>query len=315
MLLTQIEGVGLMLFSLLNCNILTFYNLSNCFSPCTDTPGTVDDRNKYPLSYPCNVWPKDKMPHLEAAAKELGLLLKDVTVKVARHLDALIDSKASTYKSGTLFNALEETEKVKCRLLYYYPKHDDDTNGTSNGSNNNKNKMNNNSWIGWHNDSGFLTALAGEIYVDHTTGSVLDSSPDEHAGLYVADRQDKPRHVAIPADCMAIQLGECTQVLSGGSLVATPHWVKAVEGAPNVARISLAAFVDTPPGFALVTPQGCSREKVCHPELQSRRVPPLEQRWTENGMSFGDFLTKTFQMYYEWTTTTTPEKIDSESKE
>jgi hypothetical protein len=30
----------------------------------------------------------------------------------------------------------------------------------------------------------------------------------------------------------------------------------------------------------------------------SSRVPPLSKRW-ENGMTFGKFLEKTFQMYYD----------------
>ena len=153
------------------------------------------------------------------------------------------------------------------------------------------------------NDSGFLTALAGDFYVHHDSrgSQLLDSCPeDPQAGLYVADRTDDIHRVEIPPDCMAIQMGECTQILSGGVVCATPHWVRAAQ-TPNIARISLAAFVDTPPQFPLTTPPGQSKESVCHSNQQSKRVPPLEQRWTENGMTFGDFLTKTFEMYYNWT--------------
>ena len=259
------------------------------YNPCTDTPGSPEDREKYPLSYPCNVWPDEKMPAFEPAAKEFGMLLKTVTVDLARHLDVYLQAKVDSYQPDLLYHAMKGTEKVKGRLLYYYPQKEDDEEG--------ENKK---SWIGWHNDSGFLTALAGDFYLDHTTGKLLESCPDDQAGLYVADRQDNIHRVAIPSDCMAIQLGECTQILSGGAVCATPHWVRAA-GGKNIARISLAAFVDTPPEFQLWTPSGSTKESVCHSDQQSKRVPPLDQRWTENGMTFGDFLTQTFQMYYDWT--------------
>jgi len=265
------------------------------FNPCTDTPGSAEDRAKYPLSYPCNVWPtEDKVPDFENSAKELGMLLKGVTVDLARHLDAYLQARVTSYQPNTLYHAMKDTEKVKGRLLYYYPHtkiESDDGNEDDERSE---------SWIGWHNDSGFLTALAGDFYLDHTTGQLLDNCPDDQAGLYVADRQDEIHRVVIPSDCMAIQLGECTQILSGGVVCATPHWVRAAK-TPNVARISLAAFVDTPPQFQLWTPKGATKEMVCHSDQQSKRVPPLDKRWTENGMTFGDFLTQTFQMYYNWT--------------
>ncbi|CAB9530416.1 expressed unknown protein [Seminavis robusta] len=268
------------------------------YNPCTDCPGTEQDRAQYPLSYPSNLWPSDRLPELEPAAKTMGLLLKDVTIGLATHLDAYICNKLSAkeqanYQPDTLSKALADTEKVKCRLLYYFPK---STAATTTSRNNNNNK---NSWIGWHNDSGFLTALAGDYYVDHAAGAIMDDAPDNKAGLYVADRHDNLQRVVIPPDCLAIQMGECTQILSGGAVCATPHMVRS-SGVDGVARISLAAFVDTPPTFPLWTPTGGDDL------LESKRVPPLHQRWTTNGMTFGDFLTQTFQMYYDWGKTNQP---------
>ena len=100
--------------------------------------------------------------------------------------------------------------------------------------------------------------------------------------------------VDIPSDCMAIQLGECTQIVTGGSVVATPHCVK---GAPDLVRISLACFIDVPPGVAVSAPSAESVNKILAKE--SRRVPPLSKRW-QDGMTFGDFLKKTFEVYYEF---------------
>lgn len=255
------------------------------FNPLTDQPGTEEDRKAFPLSYPTNKWPNQDMPALEPAAKRLGSLMKDVAVLVARHIDDYALQRNPSYTPDALFNAMADTEKVKGRLLYYYPLPGGD--GASEDS-----------WIGWHNDSGFLTALAGDMYLS-PDGQKLSGSPSPEAGLYVVDRQDRVVQVRLPSDCMAIQMGECTQILTGGAVVATPHCVR---GAPNIARVSLACFIDTPPTFRLSCPGGSSgnegNDSTSLVGKTSSRVPLLAKRWTNN-MTFGEFLEKTFQIYYE----------------
>ena len=63
--------------------------------------------------------------------------------------------------------------------------------------------------------------------------------------------------VKIPADCMAIQVGECTQVVTGGEFVATPHCVRGCRPqytqGRKVARVACPCFVDTHPTFELRT--------------------------------------------------------------
>ena len=314
------------------------------FNPLTDQPGTQEDRAKFPASYPCNIWP-DRIPDFEVNAKRIGTLMKDVVVHLSKHLDAFAHEKNPEYAPDTLYQAMKTTEKVKGRLLYYFPLSCQDATSED-------------SWIGWHNDSGFLTALAGDLYVNDDTGEVLSESPDPNAGLYVVDRQDRVVHVSIPHDCMAVQMGECVQILSGGSVVATPHCVRGVVVAQNVvdrqdhvvhvsiprdcmavhmgecvqiltggsvvatphcvrgvvvaqsssgsgnshlpvARISLPCFIDLPPNVPLCMP-GCTKEQVLTAGVGSSRVPPLSARWTHNGMLFGDFLQKTFSLYYDW---------------
>jgi isopenicillin N synthase-like dioxygenase len=229
-------------------------------------------------------------------AKRIGTLMKDVVVHLSKHLDAFAHEKNPEYAPDTLYQAMKTTEKVKGRLLYYFPLSCQDATSED-------------SWIGWHNDSGFLTALAGDLYVNDDTGEVLSESPDPNAGLYVVDRQDHVVHVSIPRDCMAVHMGECVQILTGGSVVATPHCVQGVvvaqssSGSGNshlpVARISLPCFIDLPPNVPLCMP-GCTKEQVLTAGVGSSRVPPLSARWTHNGMLFGDFLQKTFSLYYDW---------------
>lgn len=253
------------------------------FNPLIDIPGTIEERMKFPLSYPCNRWPKaSSLPSFEVAAKRLGSLMKDVAVDFAKHIDNYAHFINNSYPCETLFKTLVETEKVKGRLLYYYPLVGGDE----------KEKSTEDSWIGWHNDSGFLTCLSGGIFME-PDGTILPDSPCDDAGIYVVDRNDQVLQVKLPSDCMGIQIGECTQILTGGAVSATPHCVK---GAPNVARTSFACFIDTPPTYPVKAPPGQDTKQLAS---NSSRVPSLCNRW-HDGMLFGEFLEKTFKMYYDF---------------
>jgi isopenicillin N synthase-like dioxygenase len=305
------------------------------FNPVTDVPGSAQDRATYPLSYPQNKWPSHEMmgPDFKNQAVTLGCLLKNVVVELCRHVDALAAQKvgcgANGYPADFLYNVMKDTEKVKARLLYYFPL---ETTKKSIPSSSSVEcaavaTAAEDSWTGWHLDSGFLTALAGDFYVNHETGEILEQSPDPHSGLYIVDRHDQVRHVQIPPDCLAVQIGECTQICTGGAVVATPHCVRGcghmsaaddsntISTTPlplHVARISMPCFIDTPPSFPLSVPRGSSREQVLQAGLQSRRIPPLEKRWTRNGMTFGDFLNDTFAMYYDWKPAPEPATNDND---
>jgi isopenicillin N synthase-like dioxygenase len=151
---------------------------------------------------------------------------------------------------------------------------------------------------GWHNDSGFLTGLTPDIFLNHSTGKLLPANPEpDVAGLWVADRSGSAVKVTIPPDCMAIQCGECLQVTSGGKFVATPHCVKPPLRSPGIARACMPIFVDTEPQFVLKAPT--TREAVLENTIK-QRVPPLADRWVD-GQTFADFLGTTFKAYYEWT--------------
>lgn len=318
------------------------------FNPIVDVPGTIEEREMYPTSYPVNIWPgEDMIPGggFERCGKDLGCLMKDVVTLLASHIDDYV--KAQMQSSGTnvekegegegysgsaccMGEEMKHTEKVKGRLLYYFPQDTDMNRDETKNNNNNNNDPEIDSWIGWHNDSGFLTALAGDIYVDHDTGEIIPKDEiDPKAGLYVQDRSGDIRQIRIPDDCMAIQIGECLQIITGGHVVATPHCVRGAD--PNwecsssddtgttvsanttrtvngkkrkVARISFPCFVDTVPSFPLTVPPGRTRDDIFKSGVVGcAKVPPLEERWTENGMDFGSFLQKTFALYYDWTKT------------
>jgi hypothetical protein len=134
------------------------------------------------------------------------------------------------------------------------------------------------------------------MYVDHETGENIPKEDiDPNAGLYIQDRNGCIKHINIPNDCMAIQIGECMQIVTGGHVVATPHcvrgadpnWRKGLQESGNIsnlkgrhiARISFPCFVDTVPSFKLTEPSGRTRNDVLMNGVQGcAKVPPLEAR-------------------------------------
>ncbi len=273
------------------------------FNPVTDVPGTEEDRKLYPASYPVNIWPEEEIiPNFEALGKRLGLLMKDVVALLALHIDEYVKLYCKEY-DVCMGMEMKNTEKVKGRLLYYFP-HEKVMNENNDGDS--KENEQYDSWIGWHNDSGFLTALAGDVYLDHDTGDIIPKEEiDPNAGLYIQDRNGCIKHIQIPDDCMAIQIGECLQIMTGGHVVATPHCVRGADpnwicnndtemknGQDNiscsssisrkkrrVARISFPCFVDTIPSFSLTVPKGQSRDDVLISSvIGCAKVPPLGDR-------------------------------------
>jgi hypothetical protein len=92
------------------------------FNPVTDLPGTEQDRQQFPLSYPQNKWPESHViPGFREKAVRIGLILRDACVQVARHIDALALAKQSSYLPNQLYENVKGTDKVKARLLYYFP--------------------------------------------------------------------------------------------------------------------------------------------------------------------------------------------------
>ena len=114
-------------------------------------------RKKYPFFYPRNIWPSKDLPALEPAFKQLGKIMFDATVLLSRHIDTVAKARIPSYTPNLLFDNLKSTQKVKGRVLYYYPQPDAAA-------------SNEDGWIAWHNDSGFLTALTCDMFFDDVTG-------------------------------------------------------------------------------------------------------------------------------------------------
>jgi isopenicillin N synthase-like dioxygenase len=251
------------------------------FNPLNDDP-KPETRDSQPWALPANLWPKDHLPELEVECKKLGKTMHSVVVALAQHIDKM--------QLGTsIAEEMQVSLKAKSRLLYYYALNESDMEEA---------RSKPDGWIGWHNDSGFLTGLTPDYYFKHSTGEIVANPEPETAGLWVAARDGVLHRISIPRDCMAVQCGECMQVITGGRLVATPHCVRPPLNTTDVSRACMPIFVDSSLNFPLKSPNG--REAVFLNTVK-QWVPPLSDRWTD-GQTFGDFLGTTFKAYYEWAT-------------
>ncbi len=275
------------------------------FNPTFDRP--VDDEALIALHAPFihpNIWPSPEVcPGFEEALKACGQLLVDVGLLLAASCDAYVRSRLPASRAGRLHEVIRTSRCTKARLLFYFPTTEGGGGGEDGGTAAAAAAAAADavsSWCGWHNDHGSLTGLTPAMYFDAEGREI--PCPDPAAGLYIRSRQGDTVRVAIPSDCIAYQIGETSQVHSGGVLQATPHCVRAAEGAPGVSRGTLAVFMEPMWDEPMDTPEGADPESVlrgARGELLPKGVPPLVARWDVGGrQTFGDFTDRTLGSYY-----------------
>ncbi|KAF9082937.1 hypothetical protein BGX29_007703 [Mortierella sp. GBA35] len=217
-----------------------------------------------------NVWPKDDLPELEAAFKELGQFIVGVGEQVAKTCDAFVHKQLPTTFSPThLQDVIQKSKTTKARLLHYFPQ-----TGITEG----EKRDDMDSWCGWHLDHGSLTGLTSAMFIDESKDGLQEvACPDREAGLYIRNRGQQVVQVSIPRDHLAFQTGEALQLATRGLLAATPHCVRgatAPEEDPTryatLARNTFAVFMQ----------------------------PSLETVVTEDGRSFGEWTKEVLDRYY-----------------
>jgi isopenicillin N synthase-like dioxygenase len=274
----------------------------------TDDPAVVA---AFPAFCSPNVWPAEAdVPGFEEAFKALGRLIVAAGVLVARRCDAYVQERCPTFAAGTLASVVEQSRCCKARLLHYYATSETApapaptvADAAGGGDDNNDDDVAFSSWCGWHNDHGLLTGLTSALLLDERTGEPPASGPDAvdpRAGLYTRTRRGELVQVAIPADCVAFQIGETAQVLSGGLLQATPHAVRA-SAVPGVSRDTFAVFMEPEWDYTLQSPPGVDPQSAQTANAAAslpKSVPPLGTRWTGSTMTFGAFTQATLEAYH-----------------
>jgi len=253
----------------------SYYN-----NPQYNIPTTKQkDIDQFPEVCSPNIWPNADLPEFESAFMNCGQLIVRVGTLLAKKCDQYIESKfGARYPKGCFASVIENSRTCKARLLHYFPLPEDDPikPGTRPVD----------SWCGWHNDHSALTGLCPAIFRDVSKDEAI-SNPDANAGLYIKSRDGKTYQVRIPGDCIGFQIGETTQVFSGGLLRATPHAVRALSYplSTKVCRDTFAVFMQPNFDFVLKPPEGVSVESVSVGQYNL-------------GMDFGEFGKATIAHYY-----------------
>ncbi|KAE9025747.1 hypothetical protein PR003_g11604 [Phytophthora rubi] len=248
--------------------------------------------HKFPSFYHPNIWPKE-LPGLEAAFMKLGQLIVDTGVLVAHQCDKLVESKCPGYERGKLHRIISTGKCSKARLLHYFALSEEQI-AAQNEATSLEDSF---AWCGWHNDHGALTGLVQAMFTDSTGAAV--PNPDPQAGLYVKNRRGEILKANIPPGHLVYQIGETSQILSGGTLQATPHAVRGPQ-VPGVNRETLAVFMQPLPEERMAVPKGDGSTdplEAGKTENLPKGVPPLLSRWN-NDMSYDDFTQATLKAYY-----------------
>lgn len=96
-------------------------------------------------------------------------------------------------------------------------------------------------WCKWHKDHGALTGLTRAIFFDEKSGQEIEN-PDTNCGLWIRNYQHEDVKITIPDDCLAFQIGETSEIMSGGLLKATLHCVSPINRS-GISRTTFATFM------------------------------------------------------------------------
>ncbi|EGR33191.1 hypothetical protein IMG5_206851, partial [Ichthyophthirius multifiliis] len=251
-------------------------------NPLRDIPiELTEQQKKNGAFYGPNVWPKDTIPELETVFKNMGKIIVETGSLLSHHIDKYVNSVQANYKIGTLEDIVKNGQQPLARLLHYFAS--------------NKQKNIDDDWCGWHNDHAALTGLCGAIYTD-SQGNIVEDFSDPEGGLYAKNRFTEIQRIQIPADCLAFQIGETAQIITGGFLEATPHCVVRGSKSINsgVSRNSFAMFMQPGPDYVLNVPDGVSIDQAVGREAYN--VPKLKNRW-EQGISYLNYSFNSFKSY------------------
>mmetsp|Transcript_9044 Transcript_9044/g.13545 ORF Transcript_9044/g.13545 Transcript_9044/m.13545 type:complete len:384 (+) Transcript_9044:98-1249(+) len=264
----------------------SYYN-----NPLTNTPfATKEMINKLPAFATPNIWPDKDIPSLEKNFMTLGQLVVKVGILVARRCDEYISSKSKTYEKGRMERMISKNEVCKARLLHYFPVQRQEAQKSVD-----KKEESFSDWCGWHNDHSSLTGLVTGQFVDTKTGKFI-KCPDPKAGLYIRSRKGQLFHVVLPegdknihsGNTVLFQIGETSQIHSGGILQATPHSVRGAN-IPNISRESFAVFMQPAWDELMDTPKGMDPKSSQSAQAASqlpKRVPTLASRYGTEGCPF-----------------------------
>lgn len=105
-----------------------------------------------------NIWPTNELPDFETSFNDLGKLILNVGILLARQCDIYCVSKIPNYAPNTVENCIRDSVNNKGRLLHYFPLSQENSPSLN---------CNSDSWCGLHNDHSALTGLTSPMYLEN----------------------------------------------------------------------------------------------------------------------------------------------------
>jgi isopenicillin N synthase-like dioxygenase len=224
-------------------------------------------KGSFYLSFSKPIFPIEQ-PILQKNFLKLASIMQLVGELVIKQSDKYFSERINHYTTNYLEKLLFPL-KPKARMLNYYP------NPEAN-------------WCGWHYDHGMLTSLISPIYFDSNKNII-----EAHSSLLIRDRNNIMQKINLPDDCIAFQVGEALQIISGGLLKATPHAVLANPD-PGLSRTTMALFLDPGTEIKLKTPVFTEGDITNNYDLETSA--PLKDRWND-GIGYNEYSAKTYAAF------------------
>ena len=216
-----------------------------------------------------NLWPSESLPTLKPSFISLYRTIINTSSLLSIHLDNYVGKRYPNSK-GSIKELLKDNKYAVGDLLYYYPHTEESF------------------WNRWHTDHSSLTALTSAMYIDETIGEERKDIDLSETGLFIKNRKEETIKINWSEDCLAIQIGELIQLVSGGALQATPHSVMTSGKLTNVSRSTLATFIEPSPSYII----NCPNEEEAL--IEHDNIRSLKTIWKQ-GISFKDFSYHSFQ--------------------
>ena len=125
----------------------SYYN-NPIYNVPTQDPNLIQAHPEY---FHSNIWPNKDLPELETAFMDLGKLIVDTGVLLARRCDMYLSKKMIPQRE-TIENLISNSKTIKARLLHYFPLQGSQLTET-------EDSKDIDSWCGWHLDHSIVSKI------------------------------------------------------------------------------------------------------------------------------------------------------------
>lgn len=209
-----------------------------------------------------NRWPDKELPEFKQTVTDLSNTINNTTLLFSKHLDSYV--KANSNAVTQEISSIIQMKMHVAEINHYFPV-DKPTD-----------------WSDLHIDNMGLVSLTCPTFLNEATGEEAENLDLSGTGLYVMDRNGDLIKIIAKPDELIVQIGEVTQLISGGLLQATPHVVKTDGTLKGVSRVTFVLFYCPDPDYVISCPD--PKKAI----IENSAVASLTSKWVP-GITFKEF--------------------------